>query len=252
MLYETPDLYDTLLPVSAQQLTFYKTLAERQRGPVLELACGSGQLIVPIASSGRPATGLDVSPAMLMAARQRAGAAPVEFVEADMRDFDLGRRFALIFLARNSLLHLSEPDDFAAMFAAVRRHLAPGGVFAFDIFNPDLRLLARPANQRFEVMRVESDSYGELVVEVTADYDRRSQVDRATWFISTTTHRDRWVAPLHLRSIFPQELLVLLERNGFRLLSRDGDYAGGPFSSASGNQVCQCQPDQSNESVIFV
>lgn len=251
MLYETPDLYDSLLPVSAQQLTFYETLAEHQHGPVLELACGSGQLIVPIASLGRPATGLDVSPAMLSAARRRAAAAavPVEFVEADMRDFDLGRRFSLIFVARNSLLHLSEPDDFAALFAAVRRHLAPGGVFAFDVFNPDLRLLARPAGQRFPVMRVESDSYGELLVEATVDYDRGSQVNRATWFVSTTTHQDKWVAPLHLRSIFPQELLVLLERNGFRLLSREGDYAGGLFSSASGIQVCRCQPVQSEESV---
>jgi len=64
----------------------------------------------------------------------------------------------------------------------------------------------------------------------------------ANWFISTTGHQDKWVAPLHLRSIFPQELPVLLEKSGFRLLSRDGDYMGGRFSSASRNQVCQCQP----------
>lgn len=243
MLYESPELYDTLLPVSANQLTFYETLAERQDGAVLALACGSGQLIVPIASRGLPATGLDMSQEMLTAARRRAVAAGarVEFVEADMRDFDLGQRFPLIFVARNSLLHLSEPDDFAALFAAVRRHLAPGGIFAFDIFNPDLRLLSRPTGQRFAVMRVDSDSYGELLVEATIDYDRHSQVNRATWFISTAAQKDRWVAPIHLRSIFPQELVVLLAKNGFRLLSRDGDYTGGRFSSESGNQVCQCQ-----------
>src|SRR4051812_22410518 len=107
VLYESPDLYDTLLPVSADQLTFYTTLAERQREAVLALACGSGQLIVPIASMGSPATGLDASREMLMAARRRAvaGGAHVDFVERDMRDFDLGRRFSLIFAARNSILH---------------------------------------------------------------------------------------------------------------------------------------------------
>lgn len=242
-LYDDPALYDVLLPVSANELTFYKTLAERQRGAVLELACGTGQLIVPIASMGHQATGLDLSSAMLGAAGRRASAAgtQVEFVEGDMRDFDLGQSFSLIFVARNSLLHLSEPAEFAALLAAVHRHLAPGGVLAFDIFNPNLGLLARPAGQRFPVMRVESDVYGELLVEATGDYDRHSQVNRATWFISTTAHRDRWVAPLHLRSIFPQELPMLLEKSGFRLLSRDGDYSGGRFSSASGNQVCQCQ-----------
>jgi SAM-dependent methyltransferase len=243
-LYDDPALYDVLFPVSASQLTFYKTLAERQRGAVLELACGTGQLIVPIASMGQPATGLDLSPAMLTAARRRAIAASacVAFIEGDMRDFGLGQRFSLIVVARNSLLHLSEPDEFAALLAAVHRHLAPGGILAFDIFNPDPGLLARPAGQRFPVMRVESDAHGELLIEGTVDYDRRSQVDRATWFISTPTHRDRWVAPLHLRSIFPQELPMLLEKSGFRLLSRDGDYTGSPFSSASRNQVCQCRP----------
>ena len=243
-LYDHPALYDVLLPASATELTFYRTLAERQRGAVLELACGTGQLTVPIASIVQPATGLDLSPAMLTAARRRAVAAgaPVEFVEGDMRDFDLGQRFSLIFVARNSLLHLGEPAEFAALLAAVHRHLAPGGILAFDIFNPDLGLLARPAGQRSPVMRVESDVYGELLVEATVDYDRRSQINRATWFISTTGHQDKWVAPLHLRSIFPQELPVLLEKGGFRLLSRDGDYMGGRFSSASRNQVCQCQP----------
>ncbi len=70
-----------------------------------------------------------------------------------MRDFDLGRRFALIFIARNSLLHLHSTEDILATFAMVRRHLAPGGMFAFDIFNPSVRLLARPPNQRFPVMQ---------------------------------------------------------------------------------------------------
>jgi SAM-dependent methyltransferase len=243
VLYESPELYDTLLPVSADQLTFYETLAERQKGAVLALACGSGQLIVPIASTGLAAAGLDRSPEMLMAARRRAVAAGalVEFVQGDMREFDLGQLFSLIFIARNSLLHLSEPDDFGALFYAVRRHLTSEGIFAFDIFNPDMRLLSRPQGERFTVMSVQSARYGELIIEETNDYDRHSQVNRATWFISTTAHRDRWVAPMHLRSIFPQELVVLLAKNGFRLLRRDGNYTGGSFSSASGSQVCQCR-----------
>ena len=70
-----------------------------------------------------------------------------------MREFDLGRRFSLIFVARNSLLHLSEQDEFAAFFSSVRRHLKPDGVLAFDIFNPSLRLLSRPSGERFHVMR---------------------------------------------------------------------------------------------------
>lgn len=65
---------------------------------------------------------------MLAAARRRAAAAgsSLELVEGDMRDFDLGREFDFIFIARNSLLHVSSAEDLVATFAAVRRHLAPG------------------------------------------------------------------------------------------------------------------------------
>jgi SAM-dependent methyltransferase len=244
MLYQNPDLYDALLPVSENQLNFYATLAQRHRGATLELACGSGQLIVPIAAQSTPAFGLDNSQEMLTAGRRRAHAAGarVEFVQADMRGFELGRQFALIFIARNSLLHLSEQDEFAALFTAVRRHLSPDGVFAFDIFNPKLSMGCRPSTERFAVMSTPSPLYGEITVEATCDYDTVSQVNRATWFISTAKQRDAWVAPLHLRWIFPQELCSLLAANGFRLESRDGDYSGGDFTSASQLQVCQCRP----------
>jgi SAM-dependent methyltransferase len=243
MLYDDPDLYDTLLPASKAQLNWYLNLARACAGDVLALACGSGQLIVPVASMGISATGLDQSAKMLSAASHRAAAAGarVEFVEGDMREFDLGRRFSLIFVARNSLLHLSQPHEFAAFFACVRGHLKPQGVLAFDIFNPSLRLLSRPSGERFHVMRAISPLHGELVVEATNDYDLCSQVNRATWFISTSEKRDVWVIPLHLRSIFPQELLALLAANGVGLLRRDGDFGGSDFTSTSHSQVCQCR-----------
>lgn len=244
MLYENPELYDALLPVSRDQSNFYTALARSQAGPVLALACGSGQISVPIAEMGLPVTGLDNSPEMLEAAQQRAlaASAQVEFIEGDMREFDLGRKFSLIFVARNSLLHLSEQREFYALFSAVRRHLSAEGIFAFDIFNPDVRILSQPNTKRVPVMRKATQLHGEISIESTNDYDTRSQVNRATWFISTTAKRDAWVVPLHLRSIFPQELLSLVATNGFRLTRRDGDYAGGDFTSASANQVCRCRP----------
>lgn len=242
MLYDHPELYDALLP-PGEHAAYYASLADRQPGAVLELACGSGQLTVPLARPGRRIAGLDQSRPMLDAARRRAAAAgaQVEFVEADMRAFDLGRRFQLIFIARNSLLHLGGVPDFQSLFAAVRSHLAPGGLFAFDVFNPDVRLLARPAGERFPVMRVASEPYGELTVEATHDYDAATQVNRATWYVSTPERRDAWVMPLHLRSIFPEELPLLLAAGGFRLLSRAGDLSGAAFASSSPRQVCLCE-----------
>lgn len=243
MLYDHPEVYDALFRPEGF-VEHYAALAERHPGPVLELACGSGQLTVPLARPGRRVVGLDVSQPMLAAARQRADAAgaAVEFVEGDMRAFELGERYGLVVVARNSLLHLHTAADLGAVLGAVRRHLAPGGALAFDVFNPDVRILARPAGERAFVMRVATEAYGELTVDATSDYDAASQVNRATWYISAPGHPDRWVAPLHLRSIFPQELPLLLVAGGFRLRSRAGGLRGEPFASSSPRQVCVCEP----------
>ena len=66
----------------------------------------------------------------------------VEWMQGDMRAFDLGRTFDFVFIAANSLLHLHEAEDLVSCFRSVRRHLAPGARFVFDVFNPSVRLLA--------------------------------------------------------------------------------------------------------------
>jgi SAM-dependent methyltransferase len=224
-------------------VSYYVDLARQASGDVLELACGTGQLAVPIAGAGFPIVGLDLSAPMLTTARERAATAnvSVEFVQGDMRHFDLGRKFALIFIARNSLLHLHSTEDLLAAFGAVRRHLAPGGIFAFDIFNPNVRLLARPSDQRFPVFQVETESFGKLSVEETTEYDPAMQVGRGRWYISAPGNPDAWVLRLELRNIFPQELPLLLAAGGLDLKSRMGNLGQTPFDSASRFQVCLCQ-----------
>jgi SAM-dependent methyltransferase len=240
--YDHPDLYDALLPVEAH-LPFYLDLARQQAGAVLELACGTGQLTIPVALDGHPTVGLDRSNAMLSVAKKQAASAGASaaFAQSDMRDFALGRAFSLVFVARNSLLHLLSTEDLLAAFAAVRRHLAPDGVFAFDIFNPDVRLLAMPPGQRFPVMEVTTAAFGALTVEATHDYDTATQVNRGTWYISAPDKPDAWIVSMVLRSIFPRELPLLISAAGLELVTRFGDLSCGPFGSGSRSQVCLCR-----------
>ena len=241
-IYDYPALFDSLFPVGAH-LPYYVELARQASGDVLELACGTGQLTVPVASAGLPIVGIDTSAPMLNTAKARAAAAKVsvEYLLGDMRNFDLGRQFGLIFIARNSLLHLHSTEDILAAFAMVKRHLAPDGMFAFDIFNPNVRMLARPAGQRFSVTQVETESFGTLSVEGTNDYDSDTQVNRGCWYVSAQGKPDAWIPPLALRSIFPQELPLLLAAGGFHLKGRAGDLDQTPFDSTSRLQVCLCQ-----------
>jgi len=240
--YDHPELYDQLLPVGAH-VPFYLDLARQQGGTVLELACGTGQIAIPIALHGVPAVGLDRSGAMLKAAKDRASAdgAPVRFVQGDMRDFALHCRFDFIFIARNSLLHLPSTADLLTTFAAVRRHLTARGLFAFDIFNPSVTILASPVGQRFPLMEVSTSTFGPLTVEVTHDYDAATQVNHSRWYISTPDRRDAWIIPIALRSIFPQELPLLLSAAGLELVDRFGELSRAPFGATSRLQVCVCR-----------
>lgn len=241
-MYDHPDLYDALFPVDAH-VPFYVDLARQQAGSVLELACGTGQLTVPVARLGFPTVGLDLSGAMLKVARQRASTADVSvaFVQGDMRNFSLRREFDLIFVARNSLLHLLSNEDLLATLSAARRHLTPKGVLAFDIFNPDVRSLAGPKGERIPAMEVMTSTFGVLSVEETRDYNPATQVNHATWYISTPDKRDAWIVPLVLRSIFPQELPLLLSGAGLELVSRFGELSHAPFGPGSRVQVCLCR-----------
>jgi SAM-dependent methyltransferase len=240
--YDHPELYDALLPVGAH-VPFYVDLARRQAGDVLELACGTGQLTIPVAELGLPTVGLDQSRAMLDVARGRASAADasVTFVHGDMRDFALGRTFDLIFVARNSLLHLLSTEDLLAALTTARRHLKPDGVFAFDIFNPDVRILARPAGQRFPVMEVTTARFGLLSVEATNDYNQVTRVNRATWYISAPDRPDNWIVPVVLRSIFPEELPPLIAGAGLELIGLFGEISRTSFGPGSRSQVCLCR-----------
>lgn len=98
---------------------------------VLDLACGTGGLSRALAARGLEVTGLDASEEMLSVARRRLP--ELDFVPGDLRDFALPGRFDLITCVFDSLNNLTRPGDLGRAFARVQAHLAPGGLFAFDV-----------------------------------------------------------------------------------------------------------------------
>jgi SAM-dependent methyltransferase len=243
--YSDARLYDLMFPGDGAAVEFYRADAGRRGGRVLELGCGTGQKLIPIAADGRPCVGLDFSSDMLAEARRKADErdVAVEWVQGDMRDFDLGRSFDYVFITANSLLHLQEAEDVVSCFRAVRRHLAPGGRFVFDVFNPSVRLLAEADGVRRtrEALGFVDPDRGEVSVDVAETYDAAAQVTRGTWYLSSGSEPDFVVAPLEIRSIFPQELPLLVSLGGLRLVERLGDWSGRPFAAESQLQLCICE-----------
>jgi SAM-dependent methyltransferase len=224
-------------------ISFYVRQAEKYGGPVLELACGTGRVAIPIAEKGMRVTGLDISDSMLVHARRKAAerAVGVEWVRADCRDFTLNKKFRLIFLAFNSLGHLHDLESVAACFSCVRRHLTEEGRFIVDFFNPSLDILTRDPCGRYPVAEYpDPDGRGTVVVTESNTYEADTQMNRIRWHYKIGEERE-YVEELNLRMFYPKELDALLHYNRFTIEAKFGDFDETSFASTSPKQIVICR-----------
>jgi len=155
-----------------------------------------------------------------------------------MRDFTLDRRFALIFVPCNSLQGLYTNEDVARTLANVRRHLAPEGRFAFDIFNPDPHFFVERRDGWTGTQRFHLDDGRECVLSERCAYEPATQINRVIWRYVVGEEERR--AQLDVRCFYPLEMDLLLAHNGFEIVTKCGDFAGAAFVGASGKMVYVC------------
>ncbi len=227
--------YDAQHEHVTKDMEFFREIAKEIGGPILEVGCGTGRLAIPLLEDGHSITGVDLEQRMLDRAIEKGGSKS-SFLLGDMREMDLGQRFHLIIIAFNSLGHLYTANDVERFFARVHEHLDGGGRFVLSMFNPDLRMLSRKADEVREVSRYpDPESPYEVVVTETATYERATQLLRSTWHYQIGDRE--FDTRLQLRIFFPQELDALLRYAGFSIAAKYGDFDRSPFSSDSPHQI---------------
>ncbi len=212
---------------------FYFDLAKETGGPVLELGCGTGRTLLPIARAGLESVGLDLSPAMLAQFRAKPGGESVKLVNDRMETFDLGGQlFRLVFSAFRAFQHLDTAEQQLACLARVRAHLAPGGVFAFDTFNPTLERMALAIEP--EALDLDFKFEGRRVRRYVG-----ATRDRATQLISITMRyveelsggaEKESIVKMSMRWFWRYELEHLLHRAGFTDVTIYGDFDRRPIA----------------------
>ncbi|HZG68187.1 MAG TPA: class I SAM-dependent methyltransferase [Herpetosiphonaceae bacterium] len=130
---------------STTGIAFYSALAKEAGSPVLEIACGTGRVTIPIAQLGFHVTGLDIVPGMIARARSKSIGLPARWVEADARTCHLGEHFRLIFMTGNAFQAFVTNADQQALLERVHAHLHDEGLFAFETRNPLLPNTRMPA-----------------------------------------------------------------------------------------------------------
>jgi SAM-dependent methyltransferase len=232
--------YDADYGAVDDDLPFYRELAQRTGGPVLEVMCGSGRLLLPLARAGLRLAGVDVSGAMLDLARERLQAANlserVQLIEADIRERAPRGPFGLAIVAINSFMHLAGAADQLATLKHIHSALRPGGLLAIDLFNPDPRALAEQ-HGALVLDKTFSLADGTQVQKFVAQYsDMAAQTSHVTFIydeIDAEGRVRRSTLPFPMRWLYRYELEHLLARAGFALDNVYGSYELDAYSSTS-------------------
>jgi SAM-dependent methyltransferase len=259
--FADPQDYD-LEDSSDTGVAFYTALAQETGGPVLEIACGTGRVSIPIARLGFAVTGLDIVPGMLEQARSKSAGLPTRWVEGDASAFDLGEQFRLIFLTGNAFQMFLTRVDQEALLERVRTHLHDEGLFAFETRNPRWANVESPDEERSNLKNHD----GEWAYLETRDFEedwstytdisgrevqksKTQAYDHVAQILHWMTYR-RWregdqeqtkITRIALRYTFPQELAALLHYNGFTIMRQYGDWNLEPLTAASMSIIVVCR-----------
>lgn len=237
--------YDLDFGEADADLFMYQQFASRCGSPILELGCGTGRVLLPLARQGYRITGVDLSRPMLEVARSKVAAeglsGQVTLSRQDMREMELDDRFNLAFAAINSFMHLLSTDDQLAALARIRHHLNPGGLLILDLFNPDLSRLLEARGQvglakvmtdpdtGHRLMRFHSDKVdlGEQTIHVTFVLDE----------LDSEGNVQRTLFPFSIRYLFRFELELLLRHAGFEIEGIYGTYDLDEFDGDSPKMI---------------
>lgn len=230
--FRAPEDYDAEHGALDADGAFMVAFAVASGGPVLDIACGTGRIALPVARAGVRVAGIDLSAQMLERARSQGAGLPLTLHLADMRDFTLHEGpFRCATMAGHAFQQMLEDADQSALFRCVQRHLMPGGLFAFDSRNPNDRETCDTKSEEFWHSFTGADGRpGETFTE--SRWDEGRQLLHYT-VIRRRKGRAETRQRITLRYTPPDGIATRLVAEGFAVLAQYGDWSWGPVRKDS-------------------
>jgi len=212
-------VYDLWSASVTEDVEFYVEEAQASGGPVVELACGTGRVSVPVAKAGIRVIGVDASAGMLEVARDFAKSEGVEALLdlrlGDMREPPVEERVPLVLIPFRSLLHMTTEADRLRALAAANELLLPGGRLVFDVFAPS----------REDV----EDTHGRWLEREPGIFER-ADWDEGERTLTLSVRRGEEASTMLLAWLSPAEWGQLLDRAGFDVDEQWGWFDRRPYA----------------------
>lgn len=235
--------YDLIHQELRDDIEFAIKLATSVGDPILELGCGTGRLILPLARSGHEITGLDNSAAMLEVALNHIKEERTEvqqrirLITGDMTSFQFEQRYGLTIIAHNTLMHLTR-QQVESCLKCVRHHLKPTGRLMIDVENPVM--MADPADDEFLILErtAVEPATGNNILQMSSSWvDQQAQTKYITWIFDSSPVEggsiSRTVVNTEFYFLFAHQLEMIFNSDGLVLKGIYGDYDGTSYGEES-------------------
>ena len=181
---------------------------------ILDLGCGTGGHSIPLSQRGYTVTGVDRSEPMLAEARLKADATnPPEFVQGDVRDIELGRKFDVVLMMFAVLGYQTNDNDLSAALRTVSSHLQSGGLFIGDVWYGPAVVETQPSGRS---KTVETEN-GALTRIATPSLDSVYNLCTVDYRLNLATSTEVWEEQHTMRYFFSEELDRHFEQAGIEL-----------------------------------
>ncbi|QFT90736.1 Glycine/sarcosine N-methyltransferase [Bacillus sp. THAF10] len=237
--YDNPTLYDIENDSYLPELALLEKWARIQGGPIVDLACGTGRVTIPLAKKGFTVIGVDIHPKMLLQAKEKAISQElnINWVEQDCTKLHLSQKCNFIFSVGNSFQHFLTNEEQDGFLASVSKHLKRGGVFIFGTRFPSKEELMQPTTKEFWKSYIDSGTQQKVDLFTISDYDALTQIQHYITIrnfhnqVGELTHEQR--TTISLRYTYPQEMKRLLDQHGFEMVALYQDWNETPITSES-------------------
>jgi SAM-dependent methyltransferase len=235
--YADAELYDVIFAGYREDLDFYVSAAKQARGPVLEVGCGTGRVMIPCLQAGADVDGLDLHAEMLAVLKRKAQALglKVRVYQADMRDFTTPRRYALVTIPFNAFVHNLTTQDQLKTLRVCREHLEPGGALTVSLFHPRFDLITAPEGVPvLETETTHPQTGRTLRLYDTRTMDRVNQIQHSNNEIQELDAEGNVIA-VHrsetaMRWTYKAEMELLLHVAGYARWQTLGGFDGRPLA----------------------
>jgi ubiquinone/menaquinone biosynthesis C-methylase UbiE len=241
--YEEPLLYDKENEEYQPELALLLKRAEESSGKIIDLACGTGRMTIPLARHGFDCIGVDIHPKMLQQAKEKAGSLPIQWIEQDGRSLCLDVKASLIFSVGNSFQHFLTNEDQDGLLSSVNRHLEMDGLFIFGTRFPNAEELLQPPAEEYWQSYQDGESTVDLYT--ISRYDALQQIQHYTtirkYKDAEGNRVDEQQTQIKLRYVFPKEMERLLIKHGLEILALYGDWQETPLTAEHHEMIYICQ-----------